>query len=796
MHLKSEKEDILLRDREIIKKLNEYIVMNLDPVEIHKSHRKEWKSKRHFEELIDEMGIYMPSEWVTRDYGIDAIVELNSPIVNSESLSPDGKFFTIQLKSTDNIKKRLQHIAFSVPVKKIIQWHSFNLAVAFVLNDLSDGTFYYLWIDDFLISSLDSKNENWVSQKTVTLQIPFENILKKENKNIIRDYVFNWKPSSRKVIQPGVYFNLKNRCSDLLSVYKEFVNPFKLESVNFSIKELNRQLEEAIYRIAITGPSRVGKSTLINALLKRKGVSPTGFFQTTGVPIQVLPSKTDEVKIIFKGGKSITQKLTTEIIKEYASQDENEDNNKNVVLVVVYLSNKQLEYGLSLFDIPGLDDPDDNIYNYTWSTVTKANAILYLIDGSPAENGGFIFKKEYKSHITDLGQSLDKIFLVFNKVNALTGNKLNLLKERVDKDLKKLDLYDKVADKIYYISAEESLKIRTEKAKGNDSVKQLETDIWDYLLSENKIGLIQLHNVSKEIFHSTQKLQELLNTRLIDNDKRKELENAIVKAKNSISKIGALYNQNKNEIKKRITKSLDNKKNDILLHLETELKSIDINQKIPNKKSIRDYLTQEAHKTIESTNSEYRYQLSILKQTIDNWVEDNLKEVRKIIIQDTKKKIIDLSDVGDIDFPDNGLIPSLGVGFLTGIIGLFINPPAAILTAITGFFGSFIFSAKERRAKQISHIIDKSRIQYNKLFSKINDAYISSIDEVSKKITNRTENKVNVYFKDLRGQIKKLEAPILKGEEELYKDAFSKIKELQISINKLNSEIESWYKTI
>lgn len=770
--------------------------MNPERVEIHKSHRKEWKSKRDFEELIDQMGIYMPSEWVTRDYGIDAIVELNTPIRNSESLTPTSKYFTLQLKSTEKVNRKLKHISFTVPVKKIIQWHSANLAVVFILNDLSNGVFYFLWIDDLLISSFDAKNENWVNQKTITLKIPFENVFEKKSKNLIHDYVLGWKPSSRKVIQPGVYFDLKDKCDDLLNNYESITKPFKFESIGISIKELNIQLEQAIYRIAITGPSRVGKSTLINALLKREGISPSGFFQTTGVPIQILPGKVDEVKIVFKDNKSITKKLTTQIIKEYASQDENEDNKKEVTLVVIYLANKQLEHGVSLFDIPGLDDPDEKIYNYTWNTVTKANAILYLVDASTAENGGFIFRREYKNHIVDLGQALDKIFLVFNKVNALTGNKLELLKERVEKDLKKLDLYEKVADKIYYISAEESLNTRIGKIKGTDSVKKLEEDIWDYLLNENKIGLIRLNHVCKQIFSSTKYFEGILNTRLIDNKKRKELEEAIQAAKSSTSKIGNLYKDNKIEIRKRIGKSLENRKNSILLNLEQHLKKLSINENMLSKKAIRNYLTQEAHTTLKQINEEYTYQLNILQRTIDNWIEDNLKDVRRIVLKGAKGQSIDFSEVENIELPSNNLITSFGVGLLTGIVGLLINPPVAIITAITGFFSNLVLSAADRRAKQINQIMDKSRSQYDKLFQKIDKSYMSLINESSTHIINYANTKTKSYFNDLNTQLKRLESPISESEEKLYTTAFLDIEILQKSINDIDKEIESWYQTV
>lgn len=399
--------------------------------EIHKSHQNERKSKRNFESLLDNLNMRMAFPWADNDYGIDGQIELISPIRNSDSFRPDSKFFLVQLKSTESLKTVGKNVSFSVPVKKIIQWFSANLPVMFVINDLKNKCFYSIWINGELISTLDSANSNWVNQEDITLKIPIENNFSNYTLETIRDYVLSWKVPTRKIIEAGTYFDLKDKCKANLDSYSEICRPFKFESVNNSLIALNNQIEQAIYRIAITGPSRVGKSTLINALLKRKQISPTGMEQTTAVPIQILPGKEDIIIATFKNGKAITKKFSPEIIKEFASQELNEDNKKEVALVAIHLVNRQLEHGVSLFDIPGLDDPDENIYTYTWNTVTKANAILYLIDGSVYENGGYIFRREYKNHILELGQSLDKIFLVFNKVNALTGNKLDMLKDRV-----------------------------------------------------------------------------------------------------------------------------------------------------------------------------------------------------------------------------------------------------------------------------------------------------------------------------------------------------------------------------
>ncbi len=765
--------------------------------QIPKSHQNERKSKRNFEALLDAYNMRLAFPWADNDYGIDCQVELISPIFNSDSFRPESKFFLIQLKSTEKPKVVGEKISFPIQVKKVIQWFSANLPVMFVLNNLTAKTFHILWIDEKLISQLDSENPNWVNQESITLKIPFIHDFNAYGAEAIRDYVMTWKVPSRKIIEPGTYFELKEKCIENLRQYKQIASLSNFSSVNASINALEKQTEQAIYRIAITGMSRVGKSTLINSLLYRKDVSPTGFFQTTGVPIQVIPNSIEAVDILFKNGKKVTKPFSFDVIEEYASQTKNEDNKKAVSLVVIKIANRQLERGVSFFDIPGLDDPDDEIYAYAWNTVTKANAILYLIDASPFENGGYIFKAEYKKHLLELGQSLDKIFLVFTKVNALSGDKLILLKERVMKDLQKLNLYEKVSRKVYFISAEESLEIRTGgEGKSLDSVQLLEDDLWGYLLKESKIGLANLGNVNQQILQSIQDFKSLLSVRMIDNQKRKDIEKAMITVRNKIPELVKLYNTKEDEIKTGITKSLKNKKYGLLHQLETYLKSIPLNGDLPSSHQLKTYLAQGGHQAIEEANKEYFHQLNLQQELIHGWIEDNLKQVRDLIAESTAQRIIDFSDIEKFESPSIDLSSSFGFGFLAGFLAFLVNPPATIAAGFFAFFGNLLFSASDRRAKRISKIMDAARRSYNSQFQKIEEGYTSCIDENSQRILDFAKDKVILFFNDLTLQMQDLDTPILPSEEKLYENSFEKLEKVEIVIRKLNTEINNWYSSI
>lgn len=385
---------------------------------------------------------------------------------------------------------------------------------------------------------------------------------------------------------------------------------------------------------------------------------------------------------------------------------------------------------------------------------------------------------------------------MFTKVNALTGNKLKMLEERVTKDLQKLNLYNKVSDRIYFISAEESLEVRTTKKKGNDTVKKLEDDIWAYLLKENKVGLVNLSFINKEMINSTKDFEGILNARLLDNNKRKKLDAAIATVKSKIPELGKIYYAREREIKTAIAHSLENRKNNLLFELETYLKSFSPTVDLPSKKEMQSYLAQGGHRTLEETNKEYNHQVNLQKAMIDSWIEENLKQVRDIIDGDSENKLVDFSDIEKFEPPSIDLSTSFGVGILAGFVAFIINPPAAILAGLSAFFGSLWFSASERRAKRIIKIMEAARRSYNEQFKKINLAYMNSIDENSKRIIDYANNKIKLFFNDLQKQTKKLNTPISAEEETQYNQAFSKIEKLRTSINKLTEEINGWYASV
>jgi GTPase SAR1 family protein len=765
--------------------------MSKNVTKIPVSHRHEWISKRRFEDVIEPW--YLPFEWSIRDFGIDGQVEITKSITDTTYVQPQGLYFFVQLKCAEEATRNSKCLTYQIPVKKILQWYGSNLPVLFTVYDMKSLEFLYLWIDDNLINTLDSSNPKWTTKESVTLKLPLSNTLSQEKLPELKEYVGNWKQPSKKIIEPGLYFTLKGKCQQINRRFASIAQPFQFESVRERVALIEKQIHEAIYRVAITGPSRSGKSTLINAMLRKKEVSPTGIFQTTGVPIQILPGEREYIQILFEDSNVSEHPLSGKIIRRFASQDENINNQKKVSLVTIFTKNPELEKGISLFDIPGLDDPQENIYEHAWLIVKKSNAILYLIDAAVAEHGGFVFKSEYKKHILELSQSLDKIFLVFNKINALSPTMLVKLKKKVEDDLKRLNLFDKVAEKIYYISAEESLTSRTKKLSKQNGLRQLENDLWQFLLKENKIGLRRLSSSLENVMQSIKDFSSLLQTRLLDISKKRKLVAALSTAQKKTPELARLFHQECNRATQAIVNHLEIQKNRALANLEKQLTDIPSEKELPDKQKLKIYLATTVKSTLESTDQLYTQTTHAMNTSVKSWIEGHLQHIWQIVVGSKDQNKIDMTEFESIEVPNIDFSNSIGVGAFSWLIGSVLAPGFAFAVGFVGFFSNLLLTVEERRTKRIKKLMGQIKTKMDDVYNRMHIGYVEAFKKRAEQIRQSVNNTLNLYFSDLHQQVAKINIPIIPDEEQKYNNALSNIESLRNEVIELNRELISWH---
>ena len=387
------------------------------------------------------------------------------------------------------------------------------------------------------------------------------------------------------------------------------------------------------------------------------------------------------------------------------------------------------------------------------------------------------------------------MFLVFNKIYSITETELESLTKRVDYDLNRLGLADKVDSKISYISAQKSFEVTLSgRSFSNDPLAILEKDIWTYLLEGDKAGIYRLLDVTHQVYKAYNDFSTILNTRLLDSAKLEELYSAIEEIKEKLPELRQMFESKGNSTLEKMKLFLDAEKHQLLWRLDKRLKTIPVDKAFPGDSDIKQYLISEIDAMIVRANQLCMQQVNLYKNDVDVWIEGNLKRLRGIINNNTQTQFMDLSPIETMIIPTIDFSAAFGMGILGGIIAVLINPYAAVgtvvATAAATFFGLLFFTAETRRAKRIVKVIESTRSRCDTVFEDIESKFSHGIREIFITIHNYTNERISLYFSDLSSQINKINTHRLSEEErELYKRCFNLLKEQESRLEKTVNEL-------
>jgi GTPase SAR1 family protein len=726
------------------------------------SHLKEDESKEILQKIIKP---WMIASWMDRDYGIDGMVEIMRRDPNSENYYNTGKRFSVQVKSTTEIDCSKEVIPFgSVPIEKINYWLRAIEPVLIVLIDLKTEKCFYRWIDEEFRSELFEKNASWIAQKSTTIYFKSHLFIDNDNLSDLERYIFNYKRPIKTVLAPGKYFKYGEDIRTYFESLSAATKKHKIPYLQSELQASSKSSKNAVYTIAVVGPSRVGKSTLINSLL-RTDVSPVGVLPTTGIPITIYPGDKNISEIQFKNGDKKRGGVDSAFLKEFTSQDFNPDNVKQVKLVSVNIMNYQLERGIALCDVPGLDDPDDTIRNITVAAVNNVNAIIYVIDASPYRTGSFSITRHHIHDLNELAVRMDRVFLVFNKIDELSTQQVTELKEYVAKILDKHKISPYLPFPPLFISAKNSFERRVNQSDTSDDVGILENHFWDYLLNNNLTGLQKLSSNYSSALEFCDKLTNIINAGLISAEKRKELDAEISLIKNEIEQIGNIIPEKKSIIYNWLDQFVTDRFNHIIAYLKQDLEGRSLQEHLPAAKDIADWLSNNAYRGINEAHLEMDKHINQLQTDLNHWILTKLKQVDinsdsqgstaktfNVDIMQYTSQITDNFNDEQLDHP--------------GIIEKVLIKTVQLITAVIELLRDIFYSEETKRKTAITGIVKKSGRWYNNIKVQLMmdiDSYLNGICEY---IAERSYDRARVYLGVLQKQLLELPTPVAEAERE------------------------------
>lgn len=633
-------------------------------------------------------------------------------------------------------------------------------------------------------------NPNWIAQDSVSIRFQKEKSISRKTLLEIEKYVLNWKRPAKTILTPGNYFKFSQEAKSFIDAFISKIEKYQINFLPKEIESLKNSIRQTIYTVAIVGPTKAGKSTLINCLLHKK-VSPVGMLPTTGIPITIFPNNENKTTVLFKDNTEITGGIDESFLKDYTSKNSNPNNQKNVKLVTVHIINTLLERGFAICDVPGLDDPEDEIRGITKTALYNVNAIIYLVSTGPMATGDFSIDKQIIDDLSELSGKMERLFLVFNKIDCLNEEQLSELKEYVNVTLEKFAILDYLPTQPLYISSKKSFENRLDKPCDKDSVNVLEDQLWDYLLSQNKTGLHKIIGTFGDSLDLMEKLRKIINTRLIDTEKRTGLVGEIKQVSTEINELRKLVADKRQLISSSLQEYLTNAFDNILDYLKKDLETVSPQLKLPESLQITTWLENNAFQTISTVYSSLQQNVYVLQSEINQWISEKLKQVEIGIDGPDTTINFKMPEINKYTNQITSYFYNRNTGYV-GILESIFQGIGAILEGIGEAIQSLVTSVVKKREYQIRDIVAKSRKSYNNISKDCVLNLNQYLNEVCRFMEEKSIDRAKVYLHELSSQLQKLDQPISESEKQNFEKFILEISEIENGIQSNLSHLKAY----
>lgn len=711
-----------------------------------RTHLDEGTSRRRLADLFHD---WLVTSWSEHDFGLDGMVELTNPF--SENVAQrinTGKKFSFQLKARSDEPRPDGSFALGVEVTHLRYWLNTTEFVMLVRYDIPTGKLHYRWIDDGLIGELTRKNPGWHAQSTVTLIFDNEHDLLPACLPKIAEYASKRKRITRGHLAPGQFFELREAIANERDEFAKLAAAISSDSIAKGVEQATKLLERSCYVVAIAGPSRAGKSTLLNVLVGQD-VSPVDVLPTTAVPMMVIPSADEQIVVDFVSGARQVFPLSLPKVAEFVAQDQNPDNVKGVKQIRIGLVNATLERGVAFLDVPGLDDLSPTIQRESSVVLATANAVVYVVDGSPMSTGGFALRRPDLDHLIRLGGGADRLFFVVNKCDKLTESERAKLAGYLTTQFEKYDVASSMPTPALLISSGEAAASRAEE-KSTDSVAPLEAALWDFLVNTQTTGIDALKASSSLLAGLVEDAETLLRSRLLTIEDVTKLRARASIARDVLANLRPQMNQEKQRILAGTTRRLPESKTAIIVHLEQRLTSIPDDKPLPTDADVKRFLEDQARSAFTAEVEKIRVDLNSAATLAARALHDALGEIQDSVKRAKPAVMLPVPTVvvDDLTAPPSAA-PIVGA-VLGGIVGFLAGPAEAGILALLGLFGGLFVSTEQLRRRKIAHLLKVARRDYDHAFAVAGARLSEFIVESADALTHDVEGRGVAFIVDLQ----------------------------------------------
>ncbi len=226
------------------------------------------------------------------------------------------------------------------------------------------------------------------------------------------------------------------------------------EKVKANIRQLKSDIDDDFFTIVVLGEFKRGKSTLVNALLK-KDILISDVLPETAVIQAIMNDEEFKAQIVYKDGTYKDGYPDKQFLSKVSAK---EDGTEVIDYVKIGVPTDFLGDKIVLVDTPGVADLNQQRIEVTYNFVPKANAVIFVLDAtSPMKRTEKEFIEEFL-----INQGINKVVFVINKMDSFDDEEedfpqyMSTVRSRIEAVLKGDEKLEKI--EIIPVSALQALR--------------------------------------------------------------------------------------------------------------------------------------------------------------------------------------------------------------------------------------------------------------------------------------------------------------------------------------------------
>lgn len=318
------------------------------------------------------------------------------------------------------------------------------------------------------------------------------------------------------------YAELQGQLQGLLTDSGNILAETGADTASRVLYELASDLDRVNYTVAVIGFMKRGKSTLVNALMRRPNddIAPIGSLPCSSVITQYVdrrsPEEPERARVYFQDPNTSPIQIDLASIRDYNTERGNPGNRKNVQCIEVIGDFPALHQIACLVDTPGKGSINADHDAMTDFFLPKADAIILVISADlPIEKSEKDFLKQLSQ------QEKDRIFVVLTMADELTEKDkkavLGFVAEQLrDTGLKTGKIHVTAAKPVFTALRENQPQEEVASLAEKWGISELERAIEDHVLRHSDQSKAFARRCGNALVQCTERTRETL--RAIDTD--------------------------------------------------------------------------------------------------------------------------------------------------------------------------------------------------------------------------------------------------------------------------------------